>query len=215
MKRFCRAFSVLLSIMPLIVASAETLTPKDKMITFVQEFIDAVNCESNFSVLQENYFFGFAGGIPGMTLYHQLNCFDSQNMKIIKKVSCSPLGILLQKKRNKIFRDSDCFAALFYELKPLFIMQEKKRKKIDLSLTYIMIMWIKRKDIMSVDNDIHQCILAIDRHSEKPRIDLLHSSVNGQRLLGLLGFIPSENFTNMELKQHILNSIKQSCLSAR
>ena len=130
MKRVFRVISVLLLIMPLIAASTEISPPKDKMISFIQEFIDAVNCKSDFSVLQENYFFCFAGGIPGMTLYHQLECFDLQKMKIIKNASCSPIGILLQKRKDEIFKGSDYFAAYFCEVKPLLVLHKKEQKKL-------------------------------------------------------------------------------------
>ncbi len=145
-----------------------------------------------------------------MTLYSQLNVFDEQKMQLTKRLSRSPIGILLKIRGNDFFAIDDFSTLYFCEVKPLFIERKNKYDAINSNLTFIMILGVKRKDVMSVDNDIKMCILSVDEYDDNLRIDLSYSSINGQRLLDFLGFIPADNFTNIQMNENTLKEIKEA-----
>lgn len=182
----------------------------EEKINFVSAFIKTINKKEYFSVDSENYFLGYAGGIAGMTLYNQLNVFDEKKMQLNKILPRSPIGTLLKKKGKNFFTKDDFSILYFCEVNPILIERKNKSEAINSKQTFIMILGVKRKDVMSVDNDIKICILAVAEHNDKLRIDLSYSSLNGQRMLDFLGFVPADNFTNIKISENTLNEIKET-----
>lgn len=186
-------------------------TAVENKIDFVKSFVEKITKEEQFSRNDEIHFFGDLGGIPGICLYYQLGLLDRENMLLKTELPISPIGILLQMKLKPVLQMQKPQIPLFFcNIEQLFVQRVAGLEKILSQTTYIMMIQMKRKDIMSIDNEISTCVFAVYEKEKTMRIDLMHSFFGGKRILSFLGFIPSDNFCDIIMPDNNLLELKKN-----